>query len=85
MTDTSRHEEQPHLHATPARQGRMGRSVFWVLVFGTLLAALGLLVAWTWKAPALTQAEHQRSTLQAAGSRAFDAPNPPAAQPSPKP
>ena len=33
---------RPVLNATRARQGRWGRHVFWVLVFGTLLAALGL-------------------------------------------
>ncbi len=37
-------------NVTRARQGRWGRHVFWVLVFSTLLAALGLFAAWTWRA-----------------------------------
>jgi hypothetical protein len=35
--------------ATRARQGRWGRHVFWVLLFGTLLSALAMFAAWTWK------------------------------------
>lgn len=37
------------LNATRARQGRWGRHMLWVLMFGTLLAAIGLFAAWTWK------------------------------------
>lgn len=46
---SSRETERPVMNATRARQGRWGRHVFWVLVFGTLLAALGMFAAWTWK------------------------------------
>lgn len=42
-------EHAPVLNATRARQGRWGSHIFWVLVFGTLLAALGMFGAWTWK------------------------------------
>ena len=49
MSYSSR-EEGPHVNATRARQGRWGRHVFWVLVFGTVLAALGMLLAWVWRA-----------------------------------
>jgi len=43
-------DEQPtSMNVTRARQGRWGRHVFWVLVFGTVLAALGMFLAWTWK------------------------------------
>ena len=42
-------ERPPVMNATRARQGRWGRHVFWVLVFGTMLAALGMFAAWTWK------------------------------------
>jgi hypothetical protein len=45
----SRDTDSPKLNATRARQGRWGRHVFWVLVFGTLLAALGMFAAWTWR------------------------------------
>ena len=52
MTLSSR----PVLTATRARSGRYGRHMLWVLLFGTLLAALGLFAAWTWKAPQLASA-----------------------------
>ena len=42
-------EHAPVVNATRARQGRWGRHVFWVLVFGTLLAGLGMFAAWTWQ------------------------------------
>lgn len=74
MSYSSR-EEGPHLSATRARQGRWGKHVFWVLVFGTAFAALGLLLAWIWRAeehpgPAGTGQE------QVSG-RAYDTPAPP--------
>ena len=49
MADTSRSDDEgrPILAATPARQGRYGRHMFWVLAAGTLLAAIGLFLAWT--------------------------------------
>ncbi|RAK64990.1 hypothetical protein [Phenylobacterium kunshanense] len=49
MTYSSRESERPALNATRARQGRWGRHVFWVLVFGTLLAGLAMFAAWTWR------------------------------------
>ncbi len=49
MTYSTRERERPALNATRARQGRWGRPVFWVLVFGTLLAALALFAAWAWR------------------------------------
>ncbi|HXA38276.1 MAG TPA: hypothetical protein VNW53_04690 [Phenylobacterium sp.] len=78
MADTSRPDDtpQPVLAATPARQGRFGRHMFWVLVAGTLLAALGLFLAWTWKAPDLSRADAQRTSAHAAAAPAYDAPAP---------
>jgi hypothetical protein len=49
MSYSSREEGQ-HVNTTRARQARWGRHVFWVLVFGTVLAALGMLLAWVWRA-----------------------------------
>lgn len=49
MSFSPRETESPAVNATRARQGRWGRPVFWVLVFGTFLAALGMFAAWTWK------------------------------------
>jgi hypothetical protein len=86
MADTSRTDDTGHktLAATPARQGRYGKHMFWVLVFGTLLAAVGLFLAWTWKAPALSRAGDQLANTHAAAGPAYDAPNPaPATQQKP--
>ena len=74
MSYSSR-EEGPHLTATRARQARWGRHVFWVLVFGTALAALGLLLAWVWRAE-----EHQGpagTAQEQVSGRAYDTPAPP--------
>jgi len=49
MTETSR----PVVKETPARQGIRGTGLFWVLVVSTVLAAIGLLAAWVWRAPPL--------------------------------
>jgi hypothetical protein len=78
VADTSRSNDSDHpvLNATRARQGRLGRHMFWVLVAGTALAAIGLLLAWIWRAPALSAAEANRSHAQAAGAQSFSAPAP---------
>ena len=78
MADTSRSDDEgrPILAATPARQGRYGRHMFWVLAAGTLLAAIGLFLAWTWKAPDLSRAEAKRTNAHAAAAPAYDAPAP---------
>ena len=76
--------DQPRttLSATRARQGRFGRHMIWVLLFGTLLAALGLFAAWTWKAPALAASDAGKDARPAAHS--FNAPEPAAiANPAP--
>ena len=65
----------PVLSATRARQGRFGRHMSWVLLFGTLLAALGLFAAWTWKAPALAASDAGKDVRPAAHS--FSSPEPP--------
>ena len=76
--------DQPRttLSATRARQGRFGRHMIWVLLFGTLLAALGLFAAWTWKAPALAASDAGKDSRPATHS--FSSPEPPAiANPTP--
>jgi len=78
MTLSSRETERPVLNATRARQGRWGRHVFWVLVFGTLLAALGMFAAWTWRADEVTQ---PTKAEQAVSAQTFDTPPPPPATP----
>jgi hypothetical protein len=64
------------LAATPARQGRIGRHMFWVLVIGTALAAIGLFLAWTWKAPSLTRDDAEIAIAHALSATAFSAPEP---------
>jgi hypothetical protein len=46
----------------------------WVLVVSTLLAGIGLLLAWTWKAPSLAPANSGNGHSSAA--KAFNAPEP---------
>ena len=78
MADSSRPDETGHpvLAATPARQGRYGRHMFWVLVIGTLLAAIGLLLAWIWKAPSLARDDAKIANTHAQSAPAFNAPAP---------
>lgn len=66
---------RPVLGATRARQGRFGRHMVWVLLFGTLLAALALFGAWTWKSEDLAATEPSANS-QAADARSFNAPEP---------
>jgi hypothetical protein len=72
---------RPVMSATRARQGRYGRHVFWVLLFGTLLAALGLFAAWTWRAGDLAKANVNDGPSRSAA--AFHAPEPAAIVPQP--
>ena len=77
------YQSRPTLGATRARQGRFGRHMIWVLLFGTLLAVIGLFAAWTWRAPAL-ESTAAVNDKQPADSRAFSAPEPaPLANPPP--
>ncbi|HZZ69162.1 MAG TPA: hypothetical protein VFE18_13400 [Phenylobacterium sp.] len=74
MADTSQSDQaaQPVLKATPARQGRYGRHVFWVLVVSTLLAAIGLFFAWTWKSPSLNAADSRVNATKAQAAQQFN-------------
>jgi len=74
----SRDTERPVTNATRARQGRWGRPVFWVLVFGTLLAALGMFAAWTWKSADEGPAGTAQETVD---GRGYGAPTPPPPNP----
>jgi len=76
----SRDSNRPTLNVTRARQGRWGRHVFWVLVFGTLLAALGMFAAWTWRAPDLAATEPTQLEAQQK-AQTFDVPAPPPPNP----
>lgn len=65
------------LGATRARQGRAGRSIFWVLVFGVALTVLGFAATWAWKAGDFASA--QNKSQQATAGSQFNAPRPDAA------
>jgi hypothetical protein len=41
--------QRPTLGATRARQGRTGRQILWVLVFGVALVILGFALAYAWQ------------------------------------
>jgi hypothetical protein len=73
-------EHGPVLEATPARQGRRGLHVFWVLLISTLLAALVLFAAWGWKSGDLTRADN---TETPSAAQSAVAPPPTAANPGP--
>lgn len=69
--------------ATPARQGRYGKPVFWVLIVSTTLAAVALFAAWGLNAPALQKANAKVSETRAAHATDFSAPDTaPAAPPA---
>jgi hypothetical protein len=71
-------QDRPSVDATRARQGRMGRSILWVLVFGVALTVLGFLATWAWKANDMS---HTRNANEVASGAAagYAAPRPDAA------
>lgn len=68
-------QERPTLGATRARQGRIGRNILWVLVFGIALTILGFAATWAWKAGDLASTEPNNAPQQADVAH-FDAPQP---------
>jgi hypothetical protein len=78
------YSSRPTVGATRARQGRLGRHVFWVLLFGTLLAALGLFAAWTWNSDELgSSTADNGAASKSAEAQVFDAPEPAPINPQP--
>ena len=73
MTRSEPIEAPTEVTATSARQGRLGRDVFWVLLISTLLALGALLAAWAWHAESLSSTEPP-AAQEAAAAQAFDAP-----------
>lgn len=73
-------ERTPRLNATRARQGRWGRHVFWVLVVSTVLAALALFGAWTYRAKDLAAVEVNNGAKTPAEAQRYDTPQTPARQ-----
>jgi hypothetical protein len=68
------------LNATRARQGRWGRHVFWVLVVSTVLAALALFGAWTYRAKDLAAVEVNNGAKTPAEAQRYDTNQQPARQ-----
>lgn len=62
----------PRVNATRARQGRFGRHIFWILVISTVLAALALFGAWSFRAGDLAAVEHNTGATTPAEARAGD-------------
>jgi hypothetical protein len=87
VADTSRPQDAANPHptvgATPARQARTVRPIFWVLVISTLLAAIALALAWAWKAPGFAQPGSQVRATNPDAAQAFHAPEPAAQVPPP--
>jgi hypothetical protein len=70
----------PRLNATRARQGRWGKHVFWVLVVSTILAAIALFGAWSFRANDLAAVEVNNGPATSAEVQAYDTPQQPARQ-----
>jgi hypothetical protein len=71
-------QDRSTLGATRARQGRMGRNIFWVLVFGVALTILGFAATWAWKAGDFASTA-PTTAAQTANSGSFSSPRPDAA------
>jgi len=70
----------PRLNATRARQGRWGRHIFWVLVISTVLAALALFGAWSFRANDLAAVETNNGAKTPAEAQRYDTQPSPARQ-----
>ncbi len=73
-------DHAPRLNATRARQGRWGRHVFWVLVVSTVLAAIALFGAWSFRAKDLASVEVNNGAKTTAEAQRYDTPQSPAKQ-----
>jgi hypothetical protein len=73
-------EPAPRLNATRARQGRYGRHVFWVLVVSTVLAAIALFGAWSFRAHDLAAVEVNNGAKTPAEAQRYDTQQTPARQ-----
>lgn len=70
----------PRVNATRARQGRWGKQVFWVLIVSTVLAAIALFGAWSFRANDLAAVEVNNGPTTSADVQAYDTPQQPARQ-----
>lgn len=70
----------PRLDATRARQGRLGKQVFWVLIVSTVLAAMALFGAWSYRADDLAAVEVNNGAQTPAEAQQYDTQPSPARQ-----
>ena len=75
MASETQPNTRPVLGATRARQGRSGRHVVWVLLFGTLLTVLGFAAALLWNSDEVGNAPVNDGKDNSAAA-AFNAPPP---------
>lgn len=68
------------VNATRARQGRLGRHIFWILIVSTVLAALALFGAWSFRAGDLAAVDDNTGANTPAEARAGTTPRQPARQ-----
>jgi hypothetical protein len=68
------------INATRARQGRFGRHIFWILIVSTVLAALALFGAWSFRAGDLAAVDDNTGASTPAEARSGTTPQKPARQ-----
>lgn len=84
MAFPTRFSSRTVLGVTRARQGRSGRPIVWVLVFGLALTVLGFFAAYAWKADDLASTE-VNNAREPQDAQVFDAPSSPAVLTHPPP
>ncbi|WP_425999559.1 hypothetical protein [Caulobacter sp. DWR1-3-2b1] len=74
--------DQPvtRLNATRARQGRWGQHIFWILVVSTVLAAIALFGAWSFRSGDLAAVERNNGVDTPVEASRYDTPQSPARQ-----
>lgn len=77
---TTPNEAPPRLSATRARQGRWGKHIFWVLIASTVLAAMALFGAWSYRASDLAAVEVNNGVQTPAEAQRYDTRPSPARQ-----
>ena len=70
----------PRLNATRALQGRFGRHIFWILIVSTVLAALALFGAWSFRARDLAAVDVNTGATTPAEAQSGTTPQKPARQ-----
>ena len=73
-------DNAPHLNATRARQGRWGQHIFWILVVSTVLAAIALFGAWSFRSGDLASVEHNNGAKTPAEASRYSTEQAPARQ-----